>query len=146
MLDQQTLKSLLKYDPETGEFIWLVSSKRAKAGDVAGCWTSNGYRGIKIDNVRHLAHRLAWLYMTGEWPRQMIDHIDRDTGNNRFANLRDVDAKTNANNAKRNIRSGGGVYRDRNRFRVMRWRDGRFVHFGCFETRAEADAVAATVA
>jgi len=43
-------------------------------------------------------HRVAWLYITGEWPRFYIDHIDGDKTNNRFSNLRDVDHGVNAQN------------------------------------------------
>ena len=69
------LKSLLHYDEATGIFTWLVDQKRrqVKSGDIAGTLQKNGYIEIGLMNQRHYAHRLAWYYVTGEWPR-LIDH------------------------------------------------------------------------
>lgn len=60
---------------------------------------------IHINGKRYRAHRLAWLYMTGEWPRHFIDHIDGNNKNNRFDNLRDVPQSVNREN-QRNPRRG----------------------------------------
>ena len=54
-----------------------------------------GHIRICIMRVKYLAHRLAWLYVTGSWPSQDIDHIDGDPTNNRFANLREVTHQEN---------------------------------------------------
>ena len=95
------VRSLLSYDPKTGEFLWRETrSYQALAGKPAG-WFYNGYRWIVIDRVRYAAHRLAWLIMTGAWPVDQIDHRDMDRGNNRFANLRQASrAQNNANRRK----------------------------------------------
>ena len=69
-LTQETLKRLIEYDPETGIF--------TKEGNVIGCF-SDTYTRIMILGKRYKAGRLAWFYMTGEWPEQ-IDHINGRKG------------------------------------------------------------------
>lgn len=90
-VELSTLKELLHYDPETGIFTWRVSRGRlAKAGDRAGTIKELGYRGIKIRTRRYPASRLAWLYMTGRWPSNEMDHINGDRSDDRFSNLREA--------------------------------------------------------
>jgi hypothetical protein len=94
------LKSLLEYDPETGEFRWLCIRGNARPGASAGS-TRSGYRVIEIDSIPYKAHRLAWFYVHGSWPAKVIDHINGMTADNRLSNLRDVDSSTNLQNQKR---------------------------------------------
>jgi len=49
-----------------------------------------GYIIIKINRKDYQAHRLAWLYEYGNFPKQTIDHINRIKTDNRICNLRDV--------------------------------------------------------
>lgn len=110
MITQKRLKELLLYDSDTGVFVWIVNrGRQAKAGDIAGCVDNKGYIKICVDGKRYKAHRLAWLYMTGEWPVHFIDHKDHVEANNRFSNLRDVTRSVNGQNQKcahRNNKSG----------------------------------------
>lgn len=109
-LTAQRLRELLHYDPDTGLFIWLARcSNRALPGSIAGGGQSQGYLAIGVDRRRYLAHRLAWLYMTGAWPAAQVDHIDRDRKNNRWSNLREATAKQNAENAAAHRDSASGV-------------------------------------
>jgi len=88
IITAERLREVLSYDPATGEFIWLVRpSKRYMLGSKAGAFR-RGYWGIAINGRAYLAHRLAWLHVTGEWPPEQIDHIDMDRSNNRYSNLR----------------------------------------------------------
>jgi hypothetical protein len=48
----------------------------------------------------YLQHRIATLYMTGDWPEE-VDHINGDKADNRWENLRAVDVKTNRQNERR---------------------------------------------
>ena len=117
-MDQAYLKERLSYDPATGVFTWLENDKapvwwrRKYEGQPAGCVDvkKNGYTRIRIgiDGTLYKAHQLAWLYMTGEWPTNEIDHIDHDTTHNAWANLREVDHEENGKNQskKKNNTSG----------------------------------------
>lgn len=104
-IDQKLIRELLNYDPETGVFTWKArdrkhfSSQRAfsawnarYAGSVAGstCYDSKGYPYINIGIFGKLlkAHRLSWIYMKGGAVPPAIDHIDRDSTNNKWSNLR----------------------------------------------------------
>lgn len=87
-MTQSELKSLLHYDQETGIFCWLKSNGNRKANKIAGTLTSYGYIAIKINKKVYKAHQLAWLYMYGEFPTEMIDHINRIRNDNRIVNLR----------------------------------------------------------
>jgi len=101
ILTQERLKELLNYDPETGVFVWVTRpSNQINIGDRVGYLHPNGYRYIGIDGKLYFAHRLAWLYMTGAFPPDQIDHINRARANNRFANLRAVTGSENQHNAK----------------------------------------------
>lgn len=87
-MTEEILKSLLSYDPESGLFRWLTTKGRGEIGSIAGSKESKGYIQIKINMVGYKAHRLAWMYMTGEFPAIQIDHINRIKDDNRWENLR----------------------------------------------------------
>lgn len=127
MITQSKLKELLHYDPLTGYFTWLIDKPKShiyKAGRMAGGLDVHGYIQINVAGQVSKAHRLAWLYMTGEWPRGQTDHINHDRADNRWMNLRVVDNTINHRNRpmQRNNSSGFvGVSQDKN--------DGKWVAF-----------------
>jgi hypothetical protein len=103
------LKGFLKYNKNTGEFFWRDDRGRVRAGQKAGSPHIQGYIQIKIDRVLYRAHRLAWLYVYGEWPIGRLDHKDNRPSNNRIKNLRKATHSQNMANRKLNINSGTGV-------------------------------------
>lgn len=108
MVTLDRLKEALSYDPVTGHFTWLISiNSRAIAGNIAGC-KSDGYVIIKLDGVIYLAHRLAWLYMTGNWPANKVDHWDTDRSNNAWSNLREATNAQNLHNRGRQRNNTSG--------------------------------------
>jgi hypothetical protein len=115
----ERLKELFHYDPETGWFTNLHSRGRAKAGERAGSVIHCGYRRIIIDYEKHYEHRLAWLYVYGEWPDE-IDHLDGHCDNNAITNLRSCNRSQNNWNAKRLTGQSGlrGAYLDE---RNLQW-------------------------
>ena len=90
----------LDYNPDTGEFIWKNPTNQSLIGKVAGC-KAGGYTVITIGSIRYYSHRLAWLYVYKEWPKQMIDHINRNKSDNRISNLREANYVVNAQNQKK---------------------------------------------
>jgi len=102
MLTQARLKAVLFYNPETGIFLWRHHRyNRLIAGTRAGSLhKSVGYRRIKFDGKEHREHRLAVLYMTGEFPPDQVDHINGTRTDNRWKNLRCVDRHQNHKNSK----------------------------------------------
>ena len=110
MLTQEYLKSILSYNPETGIFTWNKDiGRKIKAGDVAGGVECEGYITIGINNKIYKAHRLAWLYMTGKWPPNQIDHKKHIRNDNRFSQLRLATNEENGKNRSLNKNNTSGV-------------------------------------
>lgn len=130
MLDAELLKHLLAYDQGTGDFTWLPRANAKGwntryAGRRAGYdWSPDGkttYRVIRVLDWPFLAHRLAVLYMTGEWPSDAVDHRDLNGTNNRWDNLRPANKSQNGGNRlpSKNNRSGfKGVSKHAGRYRA----------------------------
>ncbi len=144
MITQERLRELAHYCPKTGHFTHLQSDRRKKAGMAAGSLRRDGYVYVMFDGQRALAHRFAWLYMTGKWPTKEIDHIDGNKANNAFANLRQVSRQANTENkrkAKRTSTTGLlGVVKCRNRFVAAITHSGKRTYLGVFETAEAAHA------
>ncbi len=92
-------KSLLYYLPSFGIFIRKETRGAHVKGSIAGT-LHVGYIRIGVDGEHVLAHRLAWLFIYGEWPAQDLDHIDGDRTNNRPNNLRLANNTSNQRNAQ----------------------------------------------
>lgn len=138
-MSAERLKALFNYDAETGVFTRRVrTAQRSRAGQSAGTANARGCVRISIDSRLYLAHRLAWLYITGEWPANGIDHKDGNPSNNAFANLRDVTPRINSENQRRarSDNSNGllGVTNSGAKFRAGIQISGKKLHLGSFDT------------
>lgn len=142
--------SLLSYEPETGLFRWKVDrlsyGGKAKAGVIAGT-PHLGYINIGVLGRMWAAHRLAWLFMTGDVPPKgmELDHINGDRADNRWANLRCVTKAQNMWNARRpktNVSGVKGVswVADRGQWLARITHHGRKIHLGQFDDKERAIA------
>ena len=138
------MKELLHYDPETGVFVWREwRGGTAFAGTEAGR-LARGYVGISVDKRRYPAHRLAWLYVTGEWPPQEIDHINGHRADNRWSNLRLADRSVNNQNRRAahcHSKTGVlGVTMEAGRYRAAITVGGKTRHIGSYSSADLAHA------
>ena len=146
MITQERLKELLYYHPESGDFVWLsLASKqsRVQIGSQAGT-PCTGYTRITVDGELYLAHRLAFLYMTGKFPEADADHKDTDRGNCCWDNLREATRSQNIVNTRprRNSVLGvKGVSTSGNKFRAdIKESKAKFRYLGTFDTVEAASA------
>lgn len=149
-LTLEDLRQTLEYDPSTGIFVWKwrddvgLQWNRKNAGKVAGHISVKGHIHLMVRRNRYYAHRLAWLYVTGEYPSDDIDHINGDKSDNRIVNLRPATRTENNYNRKtqKNNKTGvKGVYPHKDRYRSQLVIDGKAVHLGVFQTIEEARKV-----
>lgn len=68
------------------------------AGAIAGCLHRTGYLVVSVSRIKFPIQRLAWLFHTGDWPKQHIDHINMNKSDNRICNLREATHSQNGFN------------------------------------------------
>lgn len=116
MVNPETLHELLWCDAEVGNLFWRPRTpdmfRVGKFTAIHSCnnWNSKwagreaftaqktGYQYGRIFDRGYYAHRVIWAMAHGEWPKNEIDHIDHDRGNNNLANLREATAQENRKN------------------------------------------------
>lgn len=146
ILTQARLKELLIYCPDTGVFTWTSARGRSKPGEVAGTLLAKGYIQVKLDRRKFRAHRLAFLWMTGELPPDdmEVDHINGRRDDNRWLNLRIVPRATNQQNRRKahanNSTGFLGVSPNRSRYAARIGVNDVYRHLGTFDTPEEAHA------
>ena len=123
-----TLRSLLRYDPESGKLFWRertpeqfqATPRRSPehsaaqfngwlAGKEAFTALRNGYLCGCVDYYNTYAHRVIWALQTGAWPTATIDHINGDITDNRWGNLRHATRGEQNRNSKRRVDNKSGV-------------------------------------
>lgn len=147
-LTQDRVKDLLEYDPETGILIWreTATHNRRSRGQAADN-RSMGYVRVGIDGAHYQAHRVIWLYMTGDWPFGSIDHINGVKTDNRWCNLRDISQKLNMQNRRTPVaNSHSGVLGVRWSDSAQKWEaritvDGERIYLGRSADREIAGAM-----
>lgn len=143
-LSHEELTRQLYYDPVQGTFIWKISKRKTKKGQIAGRKHPKGYIQITINDHTYMAHRLAWLYVYKSWPTKQIDHINENKKNNRINNLRDISQTNNqfnqSNPQKNNTSGYRGVslHKLSGLYRVQVMCKRKQYHIGYFKNIEEA--------
>ena len=148
MSDADFIRSILMYDQVTGIFTWSKNARNDVSGRKAGTVCKRGYVSIGVKGRIFKAHRLAWLYVYGDWPYGQIDHIDGNKSNNKISNLRDVNQSINQQNRYREKSDnklgvlGVSLWSDgRAGFKSQITVNGRCRYLGTFKTSEEAHEV-----
>jgi len=139
-LTAERLREILDYDPDTG--IFTNRYKRGgttKKGSPAGHLKSNGYITIQVDGKSYYAHRLVFLWMTGEFPSgQHVDHVNGNKSDNRFSNLRDVSVSANLHNQRGSKVKGYYWAKYHKKYRAQIVVNNKKIVIGAYETEEEA--------
>jgi len=140
MTEFELAKWLFDYDPETGIITRRVSvSSRALRGQTITTKNTQGYLVTRFNGKLVYAHRLAYLWMTGEWPPKIMDHKNRNRQDNRWDNLRAVTYSENLHNKGE---YSGVWWAGRDKVWVASIQiDGKKLYLGCSKDRAEAEAI-----
>lgn len=157
LLPPKTLLELLRYETETGKLFWRARPvEMFKTTRDAAAWNTRfaekeafvtklkeGYLTGIIHYRKYFAHRVIWAMVTGEWPRDQIDHKDHDRANNRFGNLRESSQSENCRNKSRQHSNKSGVtgvhwYKAGGKWAAQIAVDGKQIHLGYFTDKAEA--------
>lgn len=153
LISHARLLELAHYDRLTGLFTLKIQRGKHPIGMILGTLHHTGYIIIGLDQVNYQASRLAWFYVTGEWPSYILDHEDRCRSNNRWLNLRPAtDALNRANSVSSGQAGAKGVtLRQRYKTGKPRWvaqisHAGHVLHLGNFDAKDEAAGAYSEVA
>lgn len=140
---REQVAEVVEYDPLSGILTWTRTRKGARAGERAGHFKISGRRKISVLGTVYSESHIAWLLATGEWPIDMMDHINGDPSDNRLCNLREVDNQKNQFNrrgSRHAVSPFKGVWRSRS---GKKWcsairRDPTRYWLGTFDSQEEA--------
>ena len=144
-ISQQKLKYAFKYDPLTGVITHRHDFHSRLKGALATHDHSGGYLSLSIGGKALLAHRVIFMYMTGELPNE-VDHVNHIRNDNRWSNLRAVVRTDNNRNTCVSLNNTTGVtgvsyHKPTGKFRAYISQHGKAIHLGLFTTLEEAATV-----
>lgn len=148
MITQEYIKKICDYDPDSGIFKRILRQSWKgnwyQCNSIPKSTTAYGYLQMNVAGKPYLVHRLIWLWVTGEFPDEDIDHIDGDRLNNKWVNLRQVDRESNLRNMGIRAENTSGITgvsfaKDRNKWHAyIGIGDGERKHLGYFTEKEDA--------
>lgn len=140
----EEVSRILSYNPVAGSFKWKQVRRGVPNVNRVGAKNFSGYLVIGLFCKGQYAHRVAHLLMTGKWPSMVMDHINGNKLDNRWANLRHVTHSVNLQNQKRAARTsktgflGVGIHSGGFTAQIQIKR--KKIHLGLFSTPEAAHA------
>lgn len=146
-ITQEYLKSILEYNPITGQWVWIKSYHKTKTGKIAGYISKDkGYRRIKIDGKLYFSSNLAFLYIEGYIPEHDIDHKNRIRHDDRWKNLRHISRQCNIRNCGLSSRNNSGIKgiywnKKESKWKAFIYINAKYKHLGYFKEDEFDEAV-----
>lgn len=112
-LTVERLKELVRYEPETEKLFWKDRDSKAfnskySGKEIKGSKDHKGYLQFSVDKITVKLHRVKWALHYGYWPKEDLDHINRDISDNSISNLRECSRKENSWNRGHRSNSTSG--------------------------------------
>lgn len=160
MIGRDYLRECFHYNPDTGiftpierprshfssELSYQMSLRTRRKGVELSARDMYGYLTVWLDGSVYKAHRLAFLYMTGEMPKY-VDHINQVKDDNRWCNLRPATKSQNCSNVGLRSHNTSGTLCVSWSKRSRKWlvsltKDKKKIYIGMFDDFELAELVA----
>lgn len=112
-VDKNLILKYFNYNPKDGSLIDLRTNREA-----GGLSNSRGklYRRVRVGGTKILCHRIIFFLMNGKFPDNFVDHINGDSLDNRWENLRECTHMDNMRNCRLRSNNNTGIF-------GVTWRD-----------------------
>lgn len=138
-----------RYDKQQGKLFWKNHSSpqgRYWIGAEAGSLKQSRnkwYRRVKLNGKNIYVHMIIFFIETGVWDNKLhIDHIDGNSLNNHFSNLRVTTLRQNHQNRDYHIAGdklvGTHFRKDTARWSAKIYIKGKEKYLGCYDTEEQA--------
>lgn len=140
LLTVDQVRESFQYDPLTGELRKNKGFKTLEGKGEIATVKLGKYLAVTVGDKLYLAHRLAWFHYYGQWPKDQLDHEDRDKRNNRISNLKETDNRNNHHNRPDNKSGYVGVIWDkpRNKWKAYTRINYVMINIGRYDSIEEA--------
>lgn len=142
-LTQKELKEDILYNKKTGDWRWRKSKEGRMLEYTAGHVNKTGKRVICINGLSYTASRLAFLYVTGSFPKGAVRHKNGHKDDDSWKNLQDVKIEDIPKRRKLDIRNSSGVtgvyyISASGNYRASITVDGKRIELGVFAKKHDA--------